>query len=59
MPADRTLKNPTVLLPKMDRSTGVMKVMAKNPNTTVGIPTRISRIGLKMLRTRMLAYSDR
>ena len=38
---------------------GLMKVRAKKPSTTLGMPARISRIGFTVRRTRGLAYSDR
>ena len=38
-------------------NTGVTKVNAKKPNTIVGIPAKISRIGLMMRRALSLAYS--
>ena len=38
---------------------GRMKVRAKKPIATVGMPARISSIGLTILRTRGLAYSLR
>lgn len=40
-----------------DLNTGVTKVNAKKPNTIVGIPAKISNIGLMMRRARSLAYS--
>jgi hypothetical protein len=40
-------------------SSGVKNVSAKNPKTIVGIPARISTTGLKILRTRGVAYSAR
>ncbi len=40
-------------------TTGVKKVRAKNPNTTVGIPASTSSVGLSTLRTRVEAYSER
>ncbi len=38
---------------------GLRKVTAKTPKATVGMPARISRIGLTILRTRGFAYSLR
>ncbi len=38
---------------------GLMNVRAKKPRTTLGMPARISRIGLTVPRTRGLAYSER
>ena len=38
---------------------GLMKVSAKNPSTTLGMPARISRIGFTIPRTRVEAYSAR
>ena len=38
---------------------GVTKVKAKKPNTIVGIPANISRIGLMIRRVLSLAYSLR
>lgn len=38
-------------------NTGVTNVKAKKPNTIVGIPARISNIGLIIRRERSLAYS--
>ena len=38
---------------------GLMKVSAKNPSTTLGMPARISRIGFTIPRTRLEAYSAR
>ena len=38
---------------------GEMKLMAKNPSTTDGMPARISSVGFSTLRTVGLAYSDR
>ena len=40
-------------------SSGVMKVTAKKPIATVGMPARTSSVGLITLRTRGLAYSLR
>ena len=38
---------------------GRMKLTAKKPIATVGMPARISRVGLTILRTRGRAYSLR
>ena len=38
---------------------GLMNVRAKKPRTTLGMPARISRIGLIVRRTFGVAYSDR
>ena len=38
-------------------NTGVTKVKAKKPNTIVGIPAKISRIGLIIRLALSLAYS--
>ena len=58
MPAARRL-NPFASV-KIDWTTvGLIHVRAKKPRTTLGMPARISRIGLTMPRTRWLAYSDR
>ena len=38
---------------------GLMTVSAKNPSTTLGMPARISRIGLIVRRTLGVAYSER
>jgi hypothetical protein len=38
---------------------GLIHVRAKNPSTTLGMPARISRIGLMIRRVRGLAYSER
>jgi len=59
MPAEATLKISTVFLPSSPCSRGVIKPSAKNPNTTVGMPARISRVGLRMPRALGLAYSLR
>ena len=40
-------------------TSGVITVSAKNPSTTLGMPARISRIGLTVRRTFGVAYSDR
>ncbi len=39
-----------------DLNTGVTKVNAKKPNTIVGIPAKISNIGLIMRRARSLLH---
>ncbi len=57
-PADSALKMPRPS--NSGRSTfGVTKLMAKKPNTTVGMPARTSSTGLRTLRAWGLAYSDR
>ena len=56
-PAERTLNVPTSS-PRSCRS-GVKNVRAKKPKTTVGMPASTSSAGLRMLRTRGLAYSLR
>ena len=38
---------------------GLIQVSAKKPSTTLGMEARISMIGLRTLRTRGVAYSDR
>ena len=40
-----------------DLNTGVTKLMQRKPNTIVGIPAKISNIGLMMRRAWSLAYS--
>ena len=40
-------------------SSGEITVRAKKPRTMLGMPARISRIGLRTRRTRGLAYSER
>ena len=58
MPAASRLK--PLALGKIAWTTfGLMNVRAKKPRTTLGMPARISRIGLTMPRTRGLAYSER
>ena len=41
------------------RISGATVRAAKKPSTTVGMPARISRMGLAMARTRGVAYSAR
>ena len=54
------LKMNTRSSPKIGRSrSGVMNWRAKKPTITVGMPARISRVGLRTPRTRGLAYSER
>ena len=56
-PAARTLK---VLTPTpMSFRSGVKKVRAKKPNTTVGMPASTSSAGFRNPRTRGAAYSLR
>ena len=56
-PALRALK--IMRLSKIPCRSGVTKVRAKYPYTTVGIPARISRIGFMILLILSGAYSDR
>ncbi len=58
MPAAARL-NCVAWLTKRWTSSGEMNVRAKNPRTTLGMPARTSRMGLRMRRTRGRAYSDR
>ena len=51
--------NPLALGTSVWTIVGLMKVRAKNPRTTLGMPARISRIGLTVPRVRGLAYSER
>jgi hypothetical protein len=57
-PATRRL-NPAADVKTVCTTFGLMNVRAKKPRTTLGIPARISRMGLIVLRDRGLAYSDR
>jgi hypothetical protein len=40
-------------------TSGARNVSANTPSTTLGMPARISSVGLRKLRTRGVAYSAR
>ena len=58
MPAARRLK-PLAVGKKTWMTLGVITVSAKKPRTTLGMPARISRMGLTMPRVRGPEYSAR